>query len=149
MQTFLQNTCGDCFCGNIVTKWVNSFNKGWLWFTYDDAAWRVSVFGVFLVRIFPHSDRKTTNQKNKPEKLRTRTLFTKCEWCQRNGFLKKGFFIQISQVRVPAKTNAILWWKMPLMSFLVLWGIIFADLPLVLGMRKSIQIGFLGMDRFL
>ena len=44
---------------------------------------KVSVFGVFLVRIFPHSDwiRRDTNQnawKSGPEKLRTRTLSMQC-----------------------------------------------------------------------
>ena len=88
------------------------------------------------------------------EKLRTRkTLNTDTfhpVWVMPKKWLsKKTLFIQISQGRVRAKTNAILWWKMPSMSFLVLWGIIFVDLHLVLEMIKSIQIGFLGMDHFL
>ena len=53
-------------------------------------AWKVSVFGVFLVRIFPHSDwiqRGDTEYlpvfspnagKYRPEKLRIRTLFMQC-----------------------------------------------------------------------
>ena len=52
-------------------------------------AWKVSVFGVFLDRIFPHSDwiRRDTEYlfifslnagKYQPEKLRVRTLFTQC-----------------------------------------------------------------------
>ena len=45
--------------------------------------WKVSVFGVFLVHIFPHSDwiRRIFSPnagKYGPEKLRIRTLFTQC-----------------------------------------------------------------------
>ena len=45
-------------------------------------AWKVSVFGIFLVHIFPHSDwirRDTQNAvKYWSEKLRIRIFFTKC-----------------------------------------------------------------------
>ena len=55
-----------------------------------DIAWKVSVFGVFLVRNFLHSDwiRRGTvylsvfslnARKYGPEKLRIRALFTKCD----------------------------------------------------------------------
>ena len=55
---------------------------------------KVSVFGIFLVRIFPDSDwiRKDTKYlsvftpnagKCRPEKLRIRTLFTQCLFTQR------------------------------------------------------------------
>ena len=52
-------------------------------------AWNVSIFGVFLVRIFPRSDRMRRDTpylcvfspdagKYGPEKLQTRTTFTHC-----------------------------------------------------------------------
>ena len=55
------------------------------------SAWKVSVFGVILVCIFPHSDwirRDNPNlsvfipnaRKCRPEWLRIRTLFTQCRW---------------------------------------------------------------------
>ena len=55
-----------------------------------NTAWRLFVLGVFLVRIFPHSDwiRRYTSYlsvfssktgKYGPEKLRIRTLFTQCD----------------------------------------------------------------------
>ena len=55
-----------------------------------NTAWKVSVFGGFLVRIFPHWDwiRRNTEYlpvfrpnagKHGPEKLRIRTLFTQCK----------------------------------------------------------------------
>ena len=60
-----------------------------MFFTIVLTAWKVSIFGVFLVRIFPHSVwmRRVTPYlsvfspnpgKYGPEKLRIRTLFTQC-----------------------------------------------------------------------
>ena len=65
-----------------------------------DTAWKVSLFGVFLVRIFPHSDwilRDTeyffvfspNAGKYGPEKFRIRTLFTQWEAVVRRYSVKK------------------------------------------------------------
>ena len=65
-------------------------------------AWKVSVFGVFLVYIFPHLDwiRKNTPYisafspnagKHEPEKLRIRTIFTQWIWWYSSPFF--FFFI--------------------------------------------------------
>ena len=59
-------------------------------YSLQHIGWKVSVFGVSLVRIFPHSDwmRRVTPylsvfnpnaEKYRPEKLRIQTLFT--QWC--------------------------------------------------------------------
>ena len=66
---------------NIGTKW----DQGkWMHCT----AWAGSVFRVFLARIFPHSDAR----KYGPEKLRKRTLFTKCWLHLKNHFLERDVF---------------------------------------------------------
>ena len=65
-------------------------------------SWKVSVFGIFLVRISPHSDliRRDTPflsvlsrnaGKYRPEKLRIRTLFTQCQTLIYNLKLKTNF----------------------------------------------------------
>ena len=62
-------------------------NIWWVWFLLPNTAWKVSIFGVFLVRSSPHSDwiRRGSPYlsvfvpivgKYGPEKLRIRTLFT-------------------------------------------------------------------------
>ena len=42
--------------------------------------WKVSLFGVFLARIFPLSIFSPSAGKYGPENLRIRTLFTQCYW---------------------------------------------------------------------
>ena len=65
--------------------------------------WKVSVFGVFLVRIFPHSDRiqrdtpnpsvfSSNTRKYGPQKLRIQTLFTQCS---REPFFYIGSLISL------------------------------------------------------
>ena len=82
-------------------RWVqNSHNDEPLnhfFFTLcNNTTWKVSVFGVFLVRIFPHSDWiqraefsgpyfpafSPNAEKYGPEKLRIRILFTQCNFIQ-------------------------------------------------------------------
>ena len=74
-NSFLQNTSRTKFS-----------KESFIW-----SVWKVSVFGVFLVRIFPHSDWiridnpylsvfSPNAEKYGPEKLRTRTLFTVLKW---------------------------------------------------------------------
>ena len=68
--------------------------------TNSSTAWKVSVFEVFLVLIFPHSDwiRRDTDclsvfgqnaVKHGPEKLRIWILFTQCRSCH---FSNSSFF---------------------------------------------------------
>ena len=68
--------------------------------TNSSTAWKVSVFEVFLVLIFPHSDwiRRDTEclsvfgqnaVKHGPEKLRIWILFTQCRSCH---FSNSSFF---------------------------------------------------------
>ena len=64
---------------------------------FTHTAWKVSVFGVWLVRIFPHSDRIRKNtpyvfvfspnaKKYGPGKLRIRTLFMQCQLLWTNNW---------------------------------------------------------------
>ena len=73
--------------GSKVKEFVAAFLNLNLQILVEYTAWKVSVFGVFPVRIFPGSDwiRKDTKYlsvlspnagKYGPEKLRIRTLFT-------------------------------------------------------------------------
>ena len=57
----------------------------------SNTAWKVSIFRIFLVRIFPHS------HWSRPEKLRIRTLFTQCNPFE--YFTNKSNFVM--------KTNAL------------------------------------------
>ena len=65
-------------------------------------AWKVSIFGIFLFRNFPHSDwiRRDTKYlsvfspnagNNKPEKLWIRTLFTQCFTSWKHSDYKADF----------------------------------------------------------
>ena len=70
-------------------------------------AWKVSIFGVILVRTFPLSDwtRRDTQYvsvfrsnagKCRPELLRIRTVFTQCEVC--NISLSKSLFRSLLKI---------------------------------------------------
>ena len=60
---------------NFYMIWT-SVMKGLISLTAIFTAWKVSVFGVFLVLIFPHSDWKSIRSQSECGKIRT--LFTQC-----------------------------------------------------------------------
>ena len=74
---------------NKLLFWENSFRSFFKLMKELFTGWKVSVFGVILVRIFPHSDWirwdtpylsvfSPNEGKCRPEQLRIRTLFTQC-----------------------------------------------------------------------
>ena len=85
----------------------------------SDAAWKVFVFGVMLVRIFPHSDwiRRDTKYMGKygPEWLQIRTLFTQCDGSSNVLEFKKTLRMMIRFKFLSLKLLYIVWiWIIPL-----------------------------------
>ena len=89
-------------------------------------AWKVPVFGVILVHIFPHSDWirgdtpylsvfSSNTEKCGPQYLRIRTLFTQC-YLYLNDLVKtiSIFFLYITLLRLYSN----LFWVIILISFL-------------------------------
>ena len=80
----------------------------------------MSLFGVFLVRIFPHLDWIQTKRygvslpifslnagKYGQEKLRIRALFTQCIWDNDRG---RGEFADVIWIRLDCIVQSVLWW---------------------------------------
>ena len=71
------------FLIKIFWKPFEIFENFWKHFRHYDTAWKVSVFGVFLIHIFPHSGWIWIEFIDNagiygPETLQIRTLFTQC-----------------------------------------------------------------------
>ena len=104
-----------------MKEWIKwKFFSIFLW--KKTTAWKVSVFGVFLVRIFPHSDwiRRDTEYllvfspnvgKYWQEKLRIRTLFT--QWTRQARFMYR---IHLSAISLQSFPRFVI-----LVSFYTLW----------------------------
>ena len=109
MPAYISNINRPVFQGwpgeHLVVKWKD-IKKG----IKRNNAWKVSVFGIFMVHFFPHSGwiRSLNAGKYGPEKLRIQTFFT------RGYQLKKMknllFSLKLLLNSSPWKYLPIFWW---------------------------------------